>query len=105
MGADGAHGGTPRAGSRAPIGLVVRVLRGAVGRLPLDARRRRANPPLAAGPGAGAVRARLARRTGLGGQAGHEDLDDELGLEPADAATVEVRRGDELDGRGDLLAP
>ena len=54
---------------------------------------------------AGAGRPRLAGRAGLGGEAGHQDLDDDLGVETADPAAVEVSRGDELDGRGDLLAP
>ena len=62
--------------------------RGAAGRRPSGGRRRAGAPS--------------ARRPGLAGQPGHQDLDDELGVEAARPAHVEVGSGDEVDGLGDL---
>ena len=103
-----AYGGAAGSRRRPPSPLALRLLRRPVGGLPLDARGRRADPALAAraGAGTGAVpwRPRLTRRPCLRGEACDEDLDDDSRVEAAHPSAVEVRRGDQLDGRGDPLA-
>ena len=73
---------------------------------PLVVRHRSAEPhPARAGTASAAVLAARpalgpagAGGPGLAGQAGHQDLDDDLGIEAAHAAHVEVGRGDQVDG-------